>query len=96
MYYYVTDIDITNKLKNSILKIVIANFVIVTLLTCMWFAGIPGVIIYSITLYIILKKIGSRLQKQYYSLINATEKMAEGDLKIVLDEDMGVFVPFGE
>lgn len=96
LYYYVTDIDITNKLKNSILKIVIANFVIVTLLTCMWFAGIPGVIIYSITLYIILKKIGSRLQKQYYSLINATEKMAEGDLKIVLDEDMGVFVPFGE
>lgn len=96
LYYYVTDIDITSKLKNSILKIVITNFVLVTILVCMWFAGIPGVIVYSIVLYIVLKRYGSQLQKQYYSLINATKKMAEGDLKISLEEDLGVFTPFGE
>ena len=96
LYAYVTDIDITHKLKNSILKIVIANFVLVSLLVCMWFAGLPGVFIYSIALYIILKKYGGRLQKQYYSIINATKKMAEGDLKVKIDEDLGVFEPFGE
>ncbi len=96
LYYYVTDIDITSKLKNSILKIVITNFVLVTILVCMWFAGIPGVIVYSMVLYIVLKRYGSQLQKQYYSLINATKKMAEGDLKISLEEDLGVFTPFGE
>ncbi len=96
LFNYVTDIDITNKLKNSILKIVIANFVLVSLLVCMWFAGLPGVFIYSVALYIILKKYGSRLQKQYYSLINATKKMAEGDLKVTIEEDLGVFAPFGE
>ena len=96
LYNYVTDIDITHKLKNSILKIVIANFVLVSLLVCMWFAGLPGVIIYSIALYIILKKYGGRLQKQYYSIINATKKMAKGDLKVKIDEDLGIFEPFGE
>lgn len=96
LYNYVTDIDITYKLRNSILKIVIANFVLVSLLVCMWFAGLPGVVIYSVALYIILKKYGGRLQKQYYSIINATKKMAEGDLKVKIDEDLGVFTPFGE
>lgn len=96
LYNYVTDIDITHKLKNSILKIVIANFVLVSLLVCMWFAGLPGVIIYSIALYIILKKYGGRLQRQYYSIINATKKMAEGDLKVKIDEDLGIFESFGE
>lgn len=96
LYAYVTDIDITAKLKNSILKILIANFVIVSAFICMWFAGIIGLIIYSIALYIILKKCGSKLQKQYYSIINATKKMADGDLKITLEEDLGVFAPFGD
>ncbi len=96
LYCYVTDIDIHENLKKSILKIVLANFVIVALLCCIWFAGSLGAVIYSIVLYILLKKYGSKLQGQYQSILNATGQMAEGDLHITLEEDLGIFKPLGE
>lgn len=96
LYRYVTNIDIAKNLKNSILKIVIVNGLLVTLLCCMWFAGVPGVLIYSVGLYIVLKKFGSKLQAQYDSIIHAAEQMAEGDLKIRMEEDLGIFQPCGE
>lgn len=93
---YVLDIDIHEKLHQSIIKIVLANFVIVALLCCIWFAGSLGAIIYSAVLYILLKKYGSKLQKQYQSILDATGQMAEGDLHITLEEDLGIFKPLGE
>lgn len=92
----VLDIDINEKLHSSILKIVLANFLIVALLCCIWFAGSLGALIYSIVLYILLKKYGSKLQKQYQSILKATGQMAEGDLKISLEEELGIFEPLGE
>lgn len=96
LYDYVTDIDVTAPLKNSILKIVIANFVLVTILCCMWFAGIPGTILYSVLLYILLKKFGSRIQKQYESVLEVAKQMARGNLKVTLKEDLGMFSPLGD
>ncbi len=96
LYHYVTDIDIHENLKKSILKIVLANGCIVALLCCIWFAGSLGAVIYSVVLYVLLKKYGSRLQKQYQSILNATGQMAEGDLHITLEEDLGIFAPLGE
>ena len=94
--YDVLDIDINENLHGSIIKIVLVNFLIVALLCCIWFAGSLGAIIYSIVLYVLLKKFGSKLQKQYQSILNATGQMAEGDLKISLEEELGVFTPLGE
>ncbi len=93
---YVTDIDIYENLHKSILKIVLANLVVVTVLCCFWFAGIFGVLVYSFLLYLLLCKYGEKLQKQYESILNATGQMAEGDLRISMDEDLGVFTPLGE
>ena len=96
LYHYLTDIDIHENLHKSILKIVLANGVIVALLCCIWFAGSFGAVIYSIVLYVLLKKYGSRLQRQYQSILNATGQMAEGDLHITLEEDLGIFAPLGK
>lgn len=92
---YVMDIDINEKLHKSIMKIVLANALIVTLLCCMWFAGVFGVIVYSVVLYILLKKYGEKMQNQYQSILNATGQMAEGDLHIILEEELGIFAPLG-
>ena len=51
---------------------------------------------YSIVLYILLLKYGAKVQKQYRSVLHATEQMAEGNLKISLEEDLGVFQPIGD
>ena len=94
-YQWVTDIDIAYGLK-SIVKVVLANFVILTILCCMWVFGLAGLIIYSIALYVILRKYGEKLQRQYQSVLNVTEGMADGNLKITMDEDLGIFAPLGE
>lgn len=96
LFHYVTDIDINENIHKSIVKVVLANFVIVTVLCCFWFAGIFGVIVYSVLLYLLLRKYGGQVQKQYQSILKATGQMAEGDLKISLDEDLGIFAPLGE
>ena len=96
LYKYVTDIDISKKLNSSIVKIVLVNFVVLTVLCTLWVFGIAGLVIYSIALYIALRSYGEKLQKQYNSVLNATEQMAEGNLKISLEEDLGVFQPIGE
>ena len=93
---FIMDIDIHEKLNQSIVKIVLANGVIAALLCCGCFVGVFGVVIYSVALYILLKKRGSKLQKQYESILNATGQMADGDLLITMEEDLGIFASLGE
>lgn len=95
LYKYLTDIDLNNKLDKSIIKIVVANFVILTVLCCFWLLGIAGLIVYSVALVIVLRKQCKKIQKQYHSILHATEQMADGDLKISLEEELGIFEPIG-
>ncbi len=95
-YHYMVDVDISKGLHGTVIKIVLANFVIVAGLCCFWLAGIGAVVIYSIVLYVILRKQGNKIQTQYNSILHATEQMAEGELRITLQEDLGMFAPLGE
>ncbi len=95
-YYYITDINIGRGLHKSIIKIVIANFVIAALCCGFWFVGWFGVILYSILLYVLLRKYGFKLQSQYESVLDVTKQMAEGNLKTELPKDLGVFAELGE
>ena len=95
-YHYVTDINISKGLNKSIWKIVIINAVIVGVLCCFWFVGWFGVIIYSIILYVALRKNGCKMQNQYESILNVTKEMAEGNLKTEISSDLGVFTEFGD
>lgn len=93
---WVTAIDITDHLQKSILKIVAVNFVILTILCSFRFFGLFGLIAYSVVLYILLAKYGEKVRNQYKSVLDATEEMANGNFKITLDEELGVFKPLGE
>ncbi|MBQ9141966.1 MAG: HAMP domain-containing histidine kinase [Lachnospiraceae bacterium] len=95
LYHYIVDIDIDKGLHGSIVKIVLANLVLVGACCCLWFVGIAGVVIYSLVLYVILRKQGKKLQEQYGSIVYATKQMADGELKISLNKDLGVFAPLG-
>ena len=95
-YHSVTDINISKGLNKSILKIVIINALIVGVLCCFWFVGWFGVIIYSVILYVALRKNGYKMQNQYESILNVTKEMAEGNLKAEVVSDLGVFTEFGD
>ena len=95
-YHYVTDINIGKGLNKSIWKIVIVNFLIVGVCCCFWFVGWIGVLIYSVILYVILRKFGYKLQNRYEAVLNVTKEMAEGNLKTAVPTDLGVFSELGE
>ena len=61
-----------------------------------WLFGILMFLGYSVVLYIVLLKYAEKLQKQYHSILHATNQMAEGNLKISLEEDLGMFQPIGD
>ena len=64
-----------------------------------WGAFLIGIIVFAIyaaLLYVLLVKWGNQLQRQYRSILQATSQMAEGNLKISLEEDLGVFGPIGD
>ena len=62
----------------------------------MWLFTMLTLVAYSVLLYIFLYIFGEKFSKQYNSILNATNQMAEGDLKISLEEELGVFQPIGD
>lgn len=94
VYQTIQHIDITKDAHKSIIKLVLINAVILFIISSLWFGGFAVTVIYSVLLYLILRKYISDLQKKYSILLDATNKMAEGNLNVSINEDLGVFEPF--
>lgn len=92
----VNHIDFSAKSTKTILKIVIINFAILAVLMCMWMFGLFGLVIYSVVLFYLLRKYYDKIAKDYRILMNATSRIANGDLNTIIMEDIGVFEPFKE
>lgn len=86
--------DVTSNSKKMILKIVLINALILLVISSLWFVGFAITIIYSVILYLILRKVVSDIQQKYALLLDATNQMAEGNLDVNISEDLGVFEPF--
>ncbi len=86
--------DLTRNAHRAILKIVLVNAVVLFLISSLWIGGAPLTIVYSVLLYLILRKYISDVQKKYRILLKAVDEMAEGNLNVVINEDLGIFEPF--
>jgi signal transduction histidine kinase len=89
----VLSIDLTNPTDKAILKILGLNFVIISVVCIFWVFGIVALIIYTLILYFLLRKYFNDLQQKYSVLLKATNRIAEGNLDIVIDQNLGVFEP---
>ena len=95
------EMNLEEKFHSGIVKIVAINGIIFIMISSLIFlfengiVGILGVLLYSVVLYIFLKKRGFTMQKQYQSVLKAAGQMAEGDLQITLEEDLGMFSSLG-
>ncbi len=94
LYHSFDNLDFAEKNNKTILRLVLINFGILFLVTCMWFAGIPALIFYSVVLFYILRKYFNDLKDKYAVLLKATNQMAQGKLDVEISEDLGVFNPF--
>ena len=84
-------VDLSDETRKTILKLVVLNFVVLSLITCLWFLGILGLIIYSIILFFIADHYYTKVQNDYKRLLDAASRIAKGDLDTVITEDIGIF-----
>ena len=94
LYHSFEEIDFSDRNNMIILKIVVVNFLILALVCTLWFFGIFALLVYSVILFCILRKYFNDLRGKYAVLLNITNQMAEGNLDIEIEEDLGVFNPF--
>lgn len=88
--------DWENNSTRIIGRAVVGNFVILSLISCLWFWGIGALIIYSIILFFMLRKYWGQMQKKYRLLLDGINQMAEGNLDVEIKENLGVFNSFKE
>lgn len=93
-YHYLISFDVSTSTNKIIIRILVINGVVVLLCCSFWLFGAFGILIYSIILYFVLRKYVSDLKKNYEILLRATNQMAEGNLHVTIEEDLGLFEPF--
>lgn len=86
--------DVTKDAKKLILRIVLCNALILVVINSLPLGGLTIAVIYSVALYFLLRRYISKLQKKYGLLLKATNEIAQGNLNVTIEEDLGVFEPF--
>lgn len=92
-YAFVGNISLQDKSGKTIFKIVAVNFIVLAVVCSLWFLGITALIVYSAILYLVLRKYYRDLSEKYRILLKATNQIAEGNLDVSIEENLGVFEP---
>lgn len=92
----VTSIDFNEQGNKVILKIVGLNFIIITVISFFFMFGFIAAFVYSVVLFIILRKKYDQIQNDYRKLLKAIKQLSEGDFDVNVEEDMGMFNPLKE
>ena len=92
----VMQFDFEDDINKTVFKITIINFVIIAFMCGIWVFGWGVLILYTIGLFIFLRKYLSKLKEQYNKLLDATKGMAQGNLNIKMQEDLGLLNPLKE
>ncbi|WP_102399877.1 HAMP domain-containing sensor histidine kinase [Haloimpatiens massiliensis] len=85
------DIDLKDKNTKKLIKLLFINFIILLVISSIWFFGIPVAIIYSIVLYKLIRKSYNNISSKYSRLHDAIEEIASGNLDVSVEEDLGIF-----
>ena len=85
--------DLQENVNKMIIKALVINFFLLLLITCLWFYGIFALILYSIVLFLILRKYSQDVKKKYALLLEATNLLADGNLDAPIEGDLGIFNP---
>lgn len=86
-------LDFRDKTNRTILKIVLINFAILFIVCLFWYYGTFALIIYSVILFLFLRKYTNDLQEKYKLLLRSTNQLAEGHLDVPIEGDIGLFNP---
>lgn len=100
LYDDLVHLDFRDKTSKAISKALIVNFIFLCIVGCFWKLGIASGILaslaYSVVLFSFIRKYFLNVQSKYQKLLKAAELIAEGNLHVPLEEDMGIFNPVKE
>ena len=79
-------LDFQDKTNRTILKVVVINFLLLCVVCAFWYYGIFALIVYSVLLFLFLRKYTKDLQEKYKMLLKSTNQLADGHLDV--DEEV--------
>lgn len=92
----VAHIDFDKKGIKTIRNVVVLNFLVLAILSFLWFFGIFALVVYSVVLFFLIKQQYDKVGQNYRSLMRATAHIAQGELDYEDETDWGMFEPFKE
>lgn len=93
---YIKEIDFKDKLERKILLIALIDFIAISLICSMWVFGIFVSIIYTVAIYILIKKYFLKINNYYNKLLSCTNEIKEGNFNYYIEEDLDIFEPIKE
>ncbi|MGV3074868.1 histidine kinase dimerization/phospho-acceptor domain-containing protein [Clostridium baratii] len=93
---YIKEIDFKDKLERKILLIALIDFIAISLICSMWVFGIFVSIIYTVAIYILIKKYFLKISNYYNKLLSYTNEIKEGNFNYYIEEDLNIFKPIKE
>ena len=87
----ILNFDLNEQDNQTILKIVLVNFIIITIISYFFVYGLMFSLLYSIILFMILKNKFMSIKKEYTTLLEATSELSKGNFDIQIPEDLGMF-----
>ena len=88
---HLIDFDLADKNNSKLVKLLLINLLIISLICTMWIFGIILAIIYTVVIFLILRKKYERINNDYNNLLKLTNEIASGNLDINNQEDLGIF-----
>lgn len=93
VYDWMIHLDFRDRSNRTILRIVLINFIVLFVITFFWYHRFTVLIIYSVVLFLFLRKFFRDTQKNYKLLLASTNLLAQGNLDVPIEGDMGIFNP---
>ena len=91
IYKYIIKIDLNDKSNKFLIKILGFNLIIMIGCCIFWGFGIVFAFIYTALIFYLARKHYKKLRDNFQTLLNLCNQMQNGNLEVVIDEDLGIF-----
>lgn len=93
-YDSLTGIDLKDTNTKKLTLFLGIQYVIISIFCLTFIFGLPVVIIYSVGLFVFLNKKLKKVESDYSKLLTVTNELAEGNLDVQVNQDLGIFNSF--
>ena len=91
--YRLTHIDFSNRGVAKLRTMMVVHTFITIFLCATWFFGIFFAVVYNVIVYYVIRNKYVKMQEDYNLLLTKTKNIAEGNLDVSIEDELGIFNP---